>query len=82
MKTRGRAQKLIEEGRIRLDRQRVLKHACPVSAGQVLTLPLGGDVQVLEILELPTRRGPAEEARACYRRLDENANHSHQSASD
>jgi len=37
-----------------------------VSAGQVLTLPLYGQVRVIRIEALPTRRGPAAEAQACY----------------
>jgi ribosome-associated heat shock protein Hsp15 len=36
----------------------------------VLTLPLRRDVLVIELLALPVRRGPASEARACYRPLD------------
>ena len=70
MKTRGLAQKLIEEGRVRIDRRRVEKPSCQVAPGQVITVPLHGDVRVLEILDLPVRRGPPSEAEACYRRLD------------
>ncbi|MCJ7421269.1 S4 domain-containing protein [Sphingomicrobium astaxanthinifaciens] len=70
VRTRGRAQKLIGEGHVRLDRRRVDKVACPVAPGQVLTVPIHGDVRVIEILDLPVRRGPPSEAEACYRRLD------------
>jgi ribosome-associated heat shock protein Hsp15 len=42
----------------------------PVCAGDVLTLPLGRGVRVIEILALPGRRGPASEAREHYRVLD------------
>ncbi|WP_431993857.1 RNA-binding S4 domain-containing protein [Sphingomicrobium aquimarinum] len=76
MKTRGAAQRLVAEGRLRIDRERILKPSHCVAAGSVLTFPLRGEVRVLEILDLPERRGPPAEARAHYRLLDENANQS------
>ena len=39
----------------------------------VLTLPLTREVLVIELVALPARRGPASEARACYRLLDAGA---------
>jgi hypothetical protein len=41
-----------------------------VASGDVLTIPIGHGVQVLELLALPIRRGPAPEARSHYRVLD------------
>ncbi|HAN88883.1 MAG TPA: RNA-binding protein, partial [Erythrobacter sp.] len=38
--------------------------------GDVLTLPLGNSVRLVEIIALPERRGAPREARACYRELD------------
>ena len=38
--------------------------------GDVLTLPLPTRVLVIELLVLPERRGPADEAQSCYRVLD------------
>ena len=32
-------------------------------------LPLRGEVRILRLVNLPTRRGPAPEARACYEEL-------------
>jgi ribosome-associated heat shock protein Hsp15 len=69
-RTRTRAQKWIAEGHIRLNGTRVERQDQPVAAGAILTLPLARHVLVIEILALPDRRGPAEEARACYRELD------------
>lgn len=69
-KSRGLAQKWIGEGHIRRNGARVTRQDQPVAEGDVLTLPLGRHVRVIEILALPHRRGPAEEARACYRDLD------------
>ena len=69
--SRSAAQKLVETGHIRLGGQRVSKTAQGVAAGDVLTLPLHGGVRVIEILAIPTRRGPAAEAAACYRTRSE-----------
>ena len=69
-KTRGIAQRWIGEGHIRRNGERVARLDQPISAGDVLTLPLQQSVLVVEILHLPRRRGPAAEARACYRALD------------
>ena len=82
VKTRGAAQRLVAGGRVRCDRKRVLKPSCPVARGAVLTLPLGGEVRVIEVLDLPARRGPPAEARAHYRSLDENANQSQEKLVD
>jgi len=69
-KTRARAQALVEAGHIRRNGQRVTRASQPVEAGDVLTVPLGRAVRVIELLALPERRGPASEAQACYRALD------------
>lgn len=70
-KTRGLAQALVGEGHIRLNGRRVERAAQAVAAGDVLVLPRPRGVLVIEILRLPERRGPASEAQACYRTLDE-----------
>lgn len=70
-KTRGLAQRLINEGHVRRNGTRVARSHEPVAAGDVLTLPVGGGVRVIEVLVLPARRGPATEAQACYRALDD-----------
>jgi len=70
VKSRGLAQKWVGAGHIRRNGARVERLDQPVAPGDVLTLPLGKRVSVIEILSLPARRGPAEEARACYRELD------------
>jgi len=69
-KSRAMAQRWIVEGHMRLNGQRVSGQDQPVTAGDVLTLPVRSGVLVLEIAALPTRRGPPAEARACYRLLD------------
>ena len=71
VKTRGLAQSVIEQGHVRLNGQRVTRCAQGVAAGDRLVLPLEPTIRVIEILTVPTRRGPAFEAQACYRVLDE-----------
>ena len=69
-RSRTLAQRWIAEAHIRRNGARVTRHDQPVAPGDVLTLPLTSRVVVIEILALPARRGPASEARACYRPLD------------
>lgn len=69
-KSRTLAQRWIAEGHIRRNGERVVRQDQAVAAGDVLTLPLSHKVLVVELLALPTRRGPAAEAQACYRPLD------------
>jgi ribosome-associated heat shock protein Hsp15 len=69
VKSRSYAAKLIEEGCIRVNRQRVLKAATSVKCGDVLTASLHGRVRVIEILAVGHRRGPPAEAKALYSEL-------------
>ena len=69
VKSRSLAAKLIEDGCIRVNRQRVLKAATCVKCGDVLTASLHGRVRVIEILALGHRRGPPAEARMLYAEL-------------
>jgi ribosome-associated heat shock protein Hsp15 len=65
-KTRGLAQKLVTEGRMRVDGRLVERTHVEVRAGSVLTFPLDDRVRILRVEALPSRRGPAPEAQACY----------------
>ena len=69
-KTRGVAQRWIGEGHMRRNGARVVRQDLAIVPGDVLTLPLRARVLVIEVVELPLRRGPAHEAQACYRVLD------------
>ncbi|MGE5952504.1 MAG: RNA-binding S4 domain-containing protein [Qipengyuania vulgaris] len=73
VRTRSAARKLIEEGHIRKNGERVLRASRDVAAGDVLTLPIGSGVKLVEVLTLPERRGPPREAQECYRELDPGA---------
>ena len=69
-KTRPLAQAMIEQGHIRLNGRRIERSAQRIGVGDVLVLPLTAGVRVIEIVNLPERRGPAAEATGCYRALD------------
>jgi len=69
-KSRSLAHALVDAGHVRRNGVRVLRASQDVAAGDVLTVPLGTAVRVIEIVVLPVRRGPASEAQACYRVLD------------
>jgi ribosome-associated heat shock protein Hsp15 len=69
LKSRTQAQALLEQGRTRIDGRRVEKVSEAVRVGTTITLPLRDHVRVIRVLDLPARRGPATEARACYEEL-------------
>ena len=72
-KTRGLAQRWVGEGHIRLNGRREEKSNQHEAIGDVLVIPLGQSIRVIEIVTVPVRRGPAPEAQACYRTLDDGA---------
>ncbi len=72
VRTRSAAQKLVEQGYIRRNGERVTRGAIDIRIGDVLTIPLGNQVRLVEILGMPDRRGPPRDAQACYRDLDPN----------
>jgi ribosome-associated heat shock protein Hsp15 len=69
LKSRTLAQALIDAGHVRINGKRVEKPSDTVRVGSVIAFPLHEKVRVLKVLSLPTRRGPAPEARACYEEL-------------
>lgn len=69
-RTRSAALGLIETHALRCNRKHVLRGAEPVRIGDVLTLALGGEIRVIELIALPKRRGPPAEARSHYREVD------------
>lgn len=70
VRTRGLAAKLATDGHLRRNGARVTRPSQDVAVGDVLTIPLGAVVRLVEVLALPEKRGPAREAQACYRVLD------------
>lgn len=68
-RSRSIAQAMVAAGHIRLDGRRVARASVAVHAGVTLVLPVGERIEVIRLLCLPQRRGPAPEAQACYIRL-------------
>lgn len=71
VKTRSQAQKMAEEGRMRIDGRLVSQAHAPVRIGDVLSFAQRGNVRVLRVERLPQRRGPPAEARLLYTELSE-----------
>lgn len=69
-KTRSLAAKVVSGGHLRLNGQKVLKPAQPVTGDDVLTFAQGREIRVIKVLALGTRRGPAPEAQALYADLE------------
>jgi ribosome-associated heat shock protein Hsp15 len=64
-KTRSLATAAINGGKVHLNAERI-KPAHRVRIGDQISLSMQGIVAEFEVLELPTRRGPAAEAQACF----------------
>ena len=69
VKSRTLARAVIDTGHVRIDGKRIEKPSEEVRVGSIVALPLHDRVRILEVLCLPQRRGPAPEARACYREV-------------
>lgn len=65
-KSRSLAQKIVEQGHVRLNGRRVMNAHVQVRMGDTLTLPGREGARLIRIECLPGRRGPASEARGCY----------------
>lgn len=71
MKARADCARLIEAGSVRINRQPTEKAHARLRPGDVVTLPLRGEVRVVEVLALAARRGPASQAQRLYREVPE-----------
>ncbi len=65
-KTRSIATALVQAGKVRVNRGRVLKASHMVKLGDVITVAVGGRVRVLRVAGFAARRGTAAEARKLY----------------
>lgn len=66
VKSRTLAATLVEEGKVRLNRERTIKPSQTVRVGDVLTVAVGPRIRILEVAAIGSRRGPATEAQALY----------------
>ena len=69
LKTRTLAAKLVAEGGVRLNRERVEKPSATVRPGDVLTIAVHDRVRILKVLAPGVRRGPAPEAALLFEDL-------------
>jgi ribosome-associated heat shock protein Hsp15 len=69
MKHRSDCAALVGQGGLRINRLPTEKPHARLRVGDVVTLPLRGQVRVLQVLALATRRGPASEAATLYREI-------------
>lgn len=69
MRARSDCAALVGQGGLRLNRQPTDKPHAKLRVGDVLTLPVRGQVRVVEVLALAVRRGPASEAATLYREI-------------
>lgn len=69
VKSRSLAQKLVNGGHVRVNRDKAQAPAKAIRHGDVLTIAVANRVLVLKVLAPGTRRGPAPEARLLYEDL-------------
>jgi ribosome-associated heat shock protein Hsp15 len=65
-KSRTLAAQLIQDGKVRVNRTKAAKPSHSVRSGDVLTIVIRGNVEVVKVLAPGARRGPAPEARLLY----------------
>jgi ribosome-associated heat shock protein Hsp15 len=66
VKHRAKAQALIEQGQVRINRERVSKISQAVKPNDILTLAIEGHVKVVRVLAEAERRGPPSSATGLY----------------
>ncbi len=69
LRNRTLAADMVRTGHLRRNGLRVLKPSQDIVVGDVLTIPVGMAVKLIEVLALPERRGSAQVAKRCYRLL-------------
>jgi ribosome-associated heat shock protein Hsp15 len=69
VKTRTMAAALVADGKVRVNRLRIVKPGHAVRGGDVVTVAVAGRVRVLKISAPGMRRGPASEAAGLYEDL-------------
>jgi ribosome-associated heat shock protein Hsp15 len=69
VKSRSLAAKLVSEGRVRINREKVTKPASGVNERDIVTIAIHDRIRVLKILGFSSRRGPASEAGLLYEEL-------------
>ena len=83
-KSRTLGAQLVQDGKVRVNRAKAAKPSHTVRSGDVLTIAIRGNVEVLKIVAPGARRGPPPEARLLYEVLSSGGNKSqaHPGAAD
>lgn len=71
-RTRSAARIMVEGRSLRINRKHVRRVSENVAIGDVLTLAIGNDIRVVEVISLPTRRASPSAAKAFYNELTRN----------
>ena len=69
VRTRTLAAGLVTDGRVRVNRERIVKPSQTVKAGDVITVAVGPRVRILEVVAAGERRDSAVEAQMLFRDL-------------
>jgi ribosome-associated heat shock protein Hsp15 len=69
VKHRSLAAHLIEEGKVRVNRERAQKCSYSIKPDDVLTIAFGNAIKVIRVLGEADKRGPACDARQLYQDL-------------
>jgi ribosome-associated heat shock protein Hsp15 len=72
VKHRAKAQTLVEQGHVRINRERICKTSHAVKPNDILTLAISGEVRVVRVLAEAERRGPPADAAGLYETVAEN----------
>jgi len=70
MRARTDCAALVTQGSIRINRQATGKAHARLRLGDVLTVPVRGQVRVIRVLALASRRGPPSEAGSLYEEVN------------
>lgn len=70
MRARTDCAALVTQGSIRINRQATDKAHARLRLGDVLTVPVRGQVRVVRVLALGARRGPPAEAMTLYEEVE------------
>ncbi len=65
-RTRSACARLVESGRVRVNRERVTQPSRAIACGDVITIAVAQTTAVVRVLDLGERRGPATAARLLY----------------
>lgn len=69
VKSRTLASSLVQDGKVRINRERITKPSQTIRPGDVITVAVHRQVRVLKVVAGGTRRGPAKEAISLYEDL-------------